>query len=325
MKPQAFDVDALRRSLRPLDLSLPFAPSDEQQAYLDFYRIDFTRQFEDVQHYFGSIDCDRYQVACHYFAKANAERTCFVVHGYMDHSALYRKMINYLLCRGCNVIAIDLPGHGLSSGTPATISSFGDYVLVLRQCLEFFYRRVTTPWHVVAQSMGGAITMDYLLSQQYDEKTGPFDRVLLLAPLVRPKGWTGMRFAHWALKGIVKHVRRNFSNNSHDPDFVDFLKQRDPLQVRKIPVAWVTAMLRWERRFRDLSWSDLEVLVVQGEGDATVDWEYNLGQIADKFPRAKFMRINDARHHLVGESDEYFDRVTQAADIYFERRQHPRD
>jgi alpha-beta hydrolase superfamily lysophospholipase len=167
--------------------------------------------------------------------------------------------------------------------------------------------------------MGGAIVMDYLLSQQAEDK-GVFDKVLLLAPLVRPAGFLGVRLAHWTLKGFVTSIKRNFKINSHDADFVDFMMHKDPLQAKRIPVQWVTAMLQWQKRFQQLSWSEMEVLIIQGEGDKTVDWQFNLNCIRKKFPQAKQFRIKEARHHLAREDDYYFERVTQAADIYFDRR-----
>ncbi len=319
------NVDQVCSNIRSLDLAQVYHPTVEEQSYFEFYGIDFKSSIEGVSHHFGAIDCGDSHIACHYFSVPDAQRSCFVIHGYMDHVGLFDKMINYLLHRGCNVVAIDLPGHGMSSGRRASIESFGDYVLALRQCLDFFYQKIPSPWHVVAQSMGGAIVMDYLLSQQYDERVGPFDKVLLLAPLVRPKGWFGIRIAHCVLRGFVPSVRRNFAKNSHDNQFLNFMEHQDPLRVERMPIQWVTAMLQWEKRFKQLSWGEMEILVVQGEGDTTVDWRHNLKAIQDKFPRAKFFRIKDARHHLAAESDGYFERVIQAADLYFERRKKPRD
>ncbi len=319
------NIEQLRAELRPLDLSVDFSPGIEEAAYLDFYGVHFEQSIDNVKQYLGYIDCDQYKIACHYFANQQATRTCFVIHGYMDHVGLFGKVIDYLLHRGCNVVAFDLPGHGLSTGEPASINSFGEYVLVLRQCLDFFYQKTTAPWHVIAQSTGGAIVMDYLLSQQYDERTGPFDKVLLLAPLVRPAGWLKIKIAHALLKPFISSTKRNFAANSHDKAFLHFMQHEDPLQVKRMPVQWITAMLQWVKRFKQLSWNEMEILVVQGEGDTTVDWKYNLQAIRDKFPNFKQFRIKDAGHHLAREDGEYFERVIQAADIYFDRRKTPRD
>ena len=324
MNKAKLNIENLRGDIKPLDVSQPYTPSEEEEAYLAFYGIDFQQSLEHVTQYFGhlpSIDLsgESQRIACHYFKNINAARTCFIVHGYMDHTGLYGKLINYLLHRGCSVVMLDMPGHGLSSGEQATIKSFGDYNLALRHCLDFFHEKTAAPWHVIGQSMGGAIVMDYLLSQQ-DDSEPVFDKVLLLAPLVRPAGWLGVRLMHWLLKGFVSSVERKFKSNTHDAAFVDFMENHDPLQAKRIPVQWVTAMLQWEKRFQQLSWSEMELLVIQGEGDATVDWRFNLDCIRKKFPQSKQFRIQDARHHLAREDDDYFERVTQAADIYFDRR-----
>lgn len=318
------NVNELRKNLKPLDISGVYEPSDSERGYFDFYDINFSKDLDRVTHHFGYIKSNDYRVACHYFENAGAERTCFVVHGYLDHAGLFRKVVNYLLHRGCNVVIFDFPGHGLSTGKRASIDSFGDYVLVLRQCLEFFYKKVPSPWHVVAQSMGGAVVMDYLLSQQYDEDTGPFDKVLLLAPLVRPAGWRFIKAAHWLSRGWLPSVRRKFTVNSHDRDFLRFVRTQDPFTEKRVPTKWVSALVNWERRFHELSWGENGVLIVQGDDDSTIDWRYNQKKIAEKFPKARFMPIKGARHHLAHESEEYFERVTQAADIYFERRTKPR-
>lgn len=318
------NIKALKSAIRPLNLEQPYTASNEEQEYFSYYGIDFGQRLDRVTHHFGKLQSNEYQIACHYFKNTGATRTCFIVHGYTDHVGLYGKLIDYLLHRGCDVVAFDLPGHGLSSGKPASIDSFGDYVLTLRQCLEFFYKKTPSPWHVIGQSMGAAVVMDYLLSQQYDESTGPFDKVLLLAPLVRPARWLGIKTLHWMLKGWIPSVKRSFSTNSHDQEFLNFIKTKDPLQTKRVPLKWVTAMLRWEKRFHDLSWGDNEILVVNGDADTTVDWKYNQTIIANKFPKSRFMPIKYAKHHLACESQPYFERVIQVADIYFDRRRKPR-
>lgn len=322
------DVSALSAELHPLNLAVPPQLSLEEKRFARFYGIDFNDTIDGVEHWLGSIDCElaseHHRIAAHYFSKTGATRTCFIVHGYLDHVGLYAKLIDYLLHRGCNVVAFDLPGHGLSTGARADIDSFGDYVLVLRCVLEHFYRSVPSPWYIVAQSTGAAIVMDYLISQQYDESTGPFEKVLLLAPLVRARYGRFMRPGRWLLDKVASSVKRKFNPSSHDQVFLQFLQHEDPLQVKRLPLNWVKAMLQWEKRFKQLSWVEQEVLVIQGEGDETVAWQHNLQVIREKFPRAKIFRIKGAGHHLACESDEYFQRVTQAADIYFDRRRESR-
>ena len=88
------NIESLRAEIKPLDLSRPYIPSAEETAYLEFYGIDFQQSLEHVTQYFGylpNIDLsgESQRIACHYFENINAARTCFVVHGYMDHTGLY--------------------------------------------------------------------------------------------------------------------------------------------------------------------------------------------------------------------------------------------
>lgn len=46
------------------------------------------------------------------------------------------------------------------------------------------------------------------------------------------------------------------------------------------------------------------MLILQGEQDLTVDWQWNLEVLRGKFPRAIVHRHPEARHHLVNEAEE---------------------
>lgn len=316
------NIDALKQNMRPLEIDGQFQASEDERGYFDYYNINFSKTLDRVTHHFGYIQNNDNRIACHFFENTGAERTAFVMHGMTDHVGLFQKLIAYFLDRGCNVVAFDLPGHGLSSGKPLFVKSFGDYVIALQHVIHFFKGKTVTPWHITAQSMGGAITMEYLLTHQGEDN--PFENVVLLAPLVRPAGWYKTQFLHFLARGFITSIKRKFKGSSHDTAFTDFVREKDYLQAKRIPLAWVTAMIVWSKHFKDLSWSERQILVVQGDGDAIVDWRYNQKMICEKFPKARYFFIKDAKHHLVGESEPYFEKVTQAADIYFERRQAPR-
>ena len=147
------------------------------------------------------------------------------------------------LARGCNVVAFDLPGHGLSSGRRAEIDDFAEYSRAIAAVLEavsFLPGRRDC----IAQSTGGAAVMDYLQTGQQPD----LDRIVLLAPLVRPHGWWRVRALHELLHRFVSAVPRDFADNSQDPDFIKFL-HRDPLQSNVIPACWVGALRRWLAEF----------------------------------------------------------------------------
>lgn len=312
----AFDLDRLQQQVRQFSIAEPFVPGDAERAYFHFYGIDFERRFDGLEHHFGHFSSGKHEIVCHYFAlpAGHARGTCFIFHGYFDHVGLFRHVIGFCLERGFNVVAYDLPGHGLSTGERAGIGSFMEYETVLRDCLALFAEAAPRPWHAIAQSTGAAVVMDYTLLQQ----APAFDKLVLLGPLVRAAEWRWVKTAHWLGRRFLEQVPRRFGVNSNDAEFLRFIAGQDPLQARYIAVSWVNALIRWERRFQQLPPSDKVVLVVQGQRDATVDWRHNIPLIREKFPRAKYLPLQDAYHHLANESAPIRAKIFAAIDLYFE-------
>ena len=312
-----FDLDRLHQQIRQFSVAEPFVPGDTEQAYFNFYGINFEKTLPHVQHYFGHFSSDKYDIVAHYFALDETIKkprgTCFIFHGYFDHAGLYKHLIEYCLRRDLNVVIYDLPGHGLSTGERISIASFTDYLGVMKGCMKLFEKIAPQPWHAIGQSTGGAILMDYVLQ----ELAPGFDKVVLLGPLVRAAEWRWIKVAYWVGQKFLDRVPRKFNVNSNDKQFLHFLEHEDPLQTRYIAVRWVDALLRWESRFDHFAVSEKPILIVQGQRDATVDWRYNIPAIRKKFPKAKYLPLQDAYHHLANESPELREKMFAAMDLYF--------
>lgn len=313
------DVDALRKSLRPLSFSLEadeaWTKTPLVQSYLNYYGINFADTIPGIRQAFGSFESGDFSIAAHYWLPAQSRGTIFVFHGYYDHVGLYHHLIRFALKNGYAVVAYDLPGMGLSSGERASIQSFEDYYRALNKCCELFRGVVPEPWHAVGQSAGCAALLNHLLA----EGLAPFQKMALLAPLVRSKGWPRHRWIHAIGKIFIRRLPRVFTINSHDQDFLDFLKHADPLQPRHLSVAWVSAMKEWISRFEAFAPRQEAVLVIQGDDDDTVDWRHNVERIRSKLPAARIKVISQARHHLVAESAPYREQVFAAIKSYLEQ------
>ncbi len=238
----------------------------------------------------------------------------FIVHGYYDHSGLYGQLIEYCLKRNFSVVIFDLPGHGLSTGERASIASFAEYQSVLSDVLSIFSEVAPKPWHAIGQSTGAAILMDFLLSGN----EGVFSKTVLLAPLVRPEKWALSIVSYSVARLLLKRVRRHFAINSHDNQFLEFLKNSDPLQSRYLPFQWIGALKRWIKYFSGLPSISYVPLVIQGKQDGTVDWKYNIGVVKNKFPGVKVYYLKDGRHQLVNEIREIRESIFSAMDVYFD-------
>ncbi|MCC4287088.1 MULTISPECIES: alpha/beta hydrolase [Halomonadaceae] len=263
----------------------------------------------------GFVDTGRFALWCQVWSPPAPTGTAFVIHGYFDHLGLYRHLLNRLLAKGWRVVLWDLPGHGLSSGPRAEIEDFDDY----QHCLAHLQETLQTlgmapePWLGVGQSTGAAILATDALTRR---DTAGWAGIVLLAPLVRPWRWSQASWLHLIASPFVKELPRKYRPNSTDEAFTAFLRDQDPLQPERLSVAWITAMRRWMPRLLALEPNPLPTLILQGEQDLTVDWEWNLAILAEKFPNAEIHRHPEARHHLVNEADPIREVLFEALDNF---------
>jgi len=273
---------------------------------------------ERVGLHVGYLDTPRFQLWTQVWHPSRAIGTAFVVHGYFDHLGLYRHLLERLLEHRWRVVLWDLPGHGLSSGRRACIDDFADYADCLRALQQQLgeWGLAPRPWLGVGQSTGAAILATDALTHADD---GHWSGLALLAPLVRPWGWSQSSWLHSLVGPFVRSIPRKFRANSTDQEFAAFLRDHDPLQPDRLSMHWISAMRRWMPQLLALPPSQLPTLILQGEQDLTVDWEWNLSVLAHKFPNARIHRHPEARHHLVNEAEPIRQTLFAALDDFVER------
>jgi alpha-beta hydrolase superfamily lysophospholipase len=309
-----FNPQLIREHWKPLAWEAPEAIGGEAKRYARYYGIDFSEPFPDTLHAFGFFDAADHAIAVHAWRPANPRGSVLVCHGYFDHVGLYRHVIRHLLELNYAVLAYDLPGHGLSTGPQAAIEDFRIYREVLSQCLANKANAFPKPWHVIAQSTGGAIVMDYALHLAPQGEPFPFEKMILLAPLVRPAKWRYGAMVHSLVRPFRENVRRVFRTNSNDPEFVHFLQHLDPLQSPVLSARWVSALKKWIPDFERSGRVNISPVVIQGDLDETVDWRHNLDVIEDKFANPEIHVLAGARHQLANESAEFRARINRILD-----------
>lgn len=307
MTPSLESLRQLAAQLPELSVDLSDNPRDwidspEAQNYLNHYGINFEKEALCQKHKIGFLKASGFRIATHIFEAQQPRGTVFFIHGFTDSVGIMQHPIRYLLQKQWTVVAFDLPGHGLSSGTQASIDSFDQYRDVLMVCLNRCKPTLPKPWHGAGQSTGAAVWLNYLgsLPQQKD-----VEKIALVAPLIRPKGWGLAQWLFPIYKLFIKGPARNFTENSHDEEFLNFIKYKDPLQTHITPTRWVNAMNEWIKVFDTFPIQHRPLLIVQGDDDNTVDFEYNLPAIKEKFPTTRVKILRDARHQLVNETETY--------------------
>lgn len=293
-----FDVEALVTNLAALPGGGVLS-ARETLAYRQFYGLIFPHI--EHEHQFQVIATAQERLAVQVFQPTLTTGHVMLCHGYYDHVGLFGSVIEYLLKQHLTVIAFDQLGHGLSTGKRAVIDNFDAYVTALTTVTGYALQNLTTtptaPLHWVAQSMGGAIVMEYL-QQRPEFELG---QVVLLAPLVRPYGWMWNRWVFALAKLTITERPRTLTQNAENAEF-HTLQAIDPLQPRILPVAWVTAMVDWFKRFEQYPVSSIAPVVLQGDQDRTVDARHNLAVFARRYPQGRQLIIAGGRHHLANES-----------------------
>ncbi|MFL0800438.1 MAG: alpha/beta hydrolase [Agarilytica sp.] len=288
------------------------AVSEDLSCYFDTY--GFTRLNHPAQYSLGYVvlenyeDVKGYRVATHYWFCEGAKATVFIAHGLFDHVGLYLDLVDCLLAENYSVIAIDFPGHGLSEGEPAAIGDFAEYAHVIAGVLDAF-PDFYAPVYAVGQSTGCAAILNYVLAAQGKV----FQKLVLLAPLIQPRGWHLVNVSYCVLNLFMSSVSRSFTVNSHREGFHEFLSVHDPLQCRGISVDWVGAMRKWVKCFDSYDAISTETLLIQGDADGTVWWERNVPRIKNKISNCQVEMIEGAMHHLVKEGDEWRSQVFSKA------------
>ncbi len=294
------DPAVLQANIQPLTTK-SMSASAAERAYFSFYDIDFENHQPDVRHHFGYVDSCNYRIACHLYLKPQAKGSVYLIHGYYDHVGLFAHVIRFLLEQGYNVFAYDLPGHGLSSGKPATIPDFSIYSVILEDLQEYCEELLPKPWLGYGQSTGGAILTDFLVNRVKNAKPLSFDQLILSAPLVRPYLWKIGRIQLYILRLFVRQIPRKFTSNSNNDDFLNKAR-RDPLAPKILPTQWVSALDRWIRRIESFDQKiPLTPLVIQGTRDTTIDADHNIQIIKKLYSQPEVLWLNEARHHLPNE------------------------
>jgi alpha-beta hydrolase superfamily lysophospholipase len=293
-KAAGFDTALVRRSLRPLSLAGPTHYPQDVLDYFHYYGLDHPA----TPHYFGTFCSGPYICAAHIYKQDSARGTVFLVHGYYDHTGILKNLISLFLDEKFCVAALDLPGHGLSSGEPASIDSFEEYSAAFRDFLAQTAPSLPKPFFACGHSTGCAVILDFL----FKGNAVPFRDVILMAPLIRSEYWYLSKAAYTITKPFFPMMPRWLRRASADTAFLSWFA-RDPLQVQHFPVRWGTALYAWENRIDTVKPQHFPVTIIQGTEDNTVDWLYNVPFLEEKIPGCSVVYIKNGRHQLMNESE----------------------
>ncbi len=292
----AFDSSEVRAALDTLDLDEP--PPEHKEpltSYFDHYGIDIP-----VPHYVGTYQSGPFTLTANVFLPESAKATVLAVHGYYDNAGTLWSIISRSISKGYAVAAIDLPGHGLSSGPRASIEDFEQYGRAVHDFLSLARNACPEPVYFVGHSTGCAAGIEYM--HAFPEHR--IAKAVFLAPLVRSAYFKLSKAGFKLLDPLSESYPRWKRNCTTDAYLLRLLRE-DPLAYGRFPVQWSRAYFAWFDRAQHYGPIAAPLLVIQGDRDDTVDWRYNLPFLQNHFVQSRIEVIPGARHHLPNESENY--------------------
>jgi alpha-beta hydrolase superfamily lysophospholipase len=308
-------IAKIRKRMVGLAECEPGEYSKEIEDYFEYYGLGVESEIAGVEHFFGTFESGDYTLAGHIYRPGEYTATVVVLHGYMNHCGQLKHLIRDLLGRSYAVAIYDMPGHGLSSGKRGAIEEYSQYRQTVADFMKVAGGKTDGPYYLIGFSNGGGVAIDYLLQGKESE----FEKVVLVAPLVRNVVWGWSKVGYWLYRPFGAAVPRKFRRNSSDKEFLEFSWHKDWLHCRRVPMEWVGAVQRWNEKIAKAETSDKAVKVIQGSKDTTVSWKYNLDFVKDKFSNVEVSMIEAGRHELFNESASIRDKVFEEIADYLQK------
>ncbi|WP_078380368.1 alpha/beta fold hydrolase [Sutcliffiella halmapala] len=265
----------------------------EEDAYLNLYDLKALNSIYRSEF----LPCASGEVFTQSFIPENKEGIVILIHGYLDHSGSLAPIIHFLVDNSFGVITFDLPGHGYSYGARGDINHFQEYIQVLHDVVlhskSDFKKEV--PFFAIGHSTGCSVLTDYIVKYP-----STFQKTILVAPLVKPYLWSFSQLGVKLLGKRVKSIKRKFRKNASNKVYLDFVK-KDPLQFSDLPINWLVSLSRWQDTVLQYPIQVEPLYLIQGNKDKTVDWDFNISFLLQKFPNSKAILIDGGNHQLFNE------------------------
>ncbi|MCD8508828.1 MAG: alpha/beta hydrolase [Bacillus sp. (in: Bacteria)] len=195
-----------------------------------------------------------------------------IVHGAGEHHGRYEWTVNQLNKLNYNVIMGDLPGQGKTEGPRGHISSFNEYMVVVRKWLKEA-RQYRLPVVLLGHSMGGLISIHTLMD--LNRNLVP-SAVVLSSPclgLANPPSVPVRSLAYLLNYCVPKYRVATKGNRGTRCEITRKKYDQDPLRVRKVSVRWYSELVQAielaHRKVNEIP--DIPLLLTQGGDDRVVD------------------------------------------------------
>ena len=235
-----------------------------------------------------------------------------VVHGLGDHGGRYETFARRMVKQGWAVYALDLPGHGRSSGRRGTAKSYDVILEIIASSRELMSQRFgDADQFLLGHSMGGNFAVNYELRRnEFDAYSmRGLSGVVLVAPMLMPPNFLDRSqvLAAWATGQLFRWIRiskaARIDQLTADQQAADRIED-DPLQHSQISLYLATQLLAQGRFALDHAGeTKTPTLVMHGDEDELIDHAACRNLALRMRDQAEFVRWPGGRHDLINDVD----------------------
>lgn len=216
-----------------------------------------------------------------------------IVHGYAEHSGRYAQTATDLVGRGYGIEAVDLRGHGRSSGERVHVTSYDEYL----DDVDAFLARVRAvhpgkKLFLLGHSMGGGVVTSYVIARKPALDGVILSGAAMLARREDPPAGTPPQPAR---TGPLPA-----ETISRDPAVVAAY-ENDPLVYRGAPpartgAAWASAYQRVQEGMASIS---CPLLILHGTADQLVPYQGSVQLHETACSTDKTLKLYEGLYHEV--------------------------
>ena len=225
-------------------------------------------------------------------------KNILIVHGLGEHSGRYEDLANFLVKKKFGVFAVDLIGHGRSSGRRGHIKSFEEYLDTVELSLIYIRKKfLDIPIILFGHSLGGLISLKFLIDRESKE----IDRSIISSPWIETKvkipGF--LLIIHKIFKNIFPSMQLHnnliTSHLSKDKDIVKKYEQ-DKLVHDRISLNLFSEILKTINEVLEKS-SRIknDILIYHGKDDMIISYEGSK-KISNKIMNCKWILFENTYH-----------------------------
>lgn len=240
--------------------------------------------------HFEMFSVKKYQIASYQY-KANNPHLIVTVHGLFENCSYLNEIHQRLLSNGFDVLCLELPGHGKSSGTPLEVGHFDDYALLIDNKFLENKLRDYQKSTFIAHSTGTLVYLNFIRTSN----KALFDQTILVAPLIKTKHW----FLAKLLLTIVSPFTDSISRGSSKNKQLIAYKKQDSNIINAVSVDWFEKLIAWNKKLElDTYKAEKEITLILAGNDEVVDNQATKEYYGQHFQKINIIEINNAEHRV---------------------------